>query len=229
MKTKQILQGILVIVLLIPTAGAPFAQQKVKNERFSLPPLPYAANALAPVISEATIQLHHGKHLKAYIDNLNKLIVGTPFENSDLETIVMNSNGAIFNNAAQALNHIIYFNTFSPTPTLKPAGTLLAAINKEWGSFDNFKKEFSAAATSLFGSGWVWLAKDKNGKLFIFSESNAGNPITRGYTPLLGIDVWEHAYYLDYQNRRPEHIEKLWSIIDWNTVGARYNKTLSTL
>lgn len=226
MKTKQILQGILVLVLLFPTAGAPFAQQKAKNERFSLPSLPYAANALAPVISEATIQLHHGKHLKAYIDNLNKLIVGTPFEDSDLETIVMNSTGAIFNNAAQALNHIIYFNTFSPTPTLKPTGALLTAINKEWGSFDNFKKEFSAAATSLFGSGWVWLAKDKNGKLFIFPESNAGNPITRGYTPLLGIDVWEHAYYLDYQNRRPEHIEKLWSIIDWNTVGARYNKTL---
>lgn len=221
MTTKVTFQQILMIVLLVLTGGTAHAQQQ-KSGKFTLPPLPYSADALAPVISETTIKLHHGKHLQAYIDNLNKLIAGTPFENSDLETIVKHSTGAIFNNAAQALNHIIYFNTFSPTPNLKPSGTLLTAIEKEWGSFDNFKKEFSNAATSLFGSGWVWLAKDKNGKLFIFSESNAGNPITKGYTPLVGIDVWEHAYYLDYQNRRPEHVEKLWTIIDWNTVGARY-------
>ena len=199
-------------------------QKKETSERFTLPPLPYKANALSPIISEETMNLHHGKHLKGYITNLNKLIIGTPFENSDLETIVKNSNGAIFNNAAQTLNHIIYFNTFSPHATLYPSGALLIAIEKEWGSFDNFKKAFSTAATSLFGSGWVWLAKDKNGKLFILQENNAGNPITKGYTPLLGIDVWEHAYYLDYQNKRADHIEKIWTIIDWNTVKSRYDK-----
>jgi len=221
MKTKPAFKKIWVLTLFVMANSVLWAQEQPEG-KFSLPPLPYETNALAPVISETTIKLHHGKHLKAYIDNLNKLIVGTPFENSDLETIVKNSTGAIFNNAAQALNHIIYFNTFSPKANQTPSGTLLKAIEKEWGSFDKFKKEFSSAATSLFGSGWVWLAKDKNGKLYILSENNAGNPITKGYTPLLGIDVWEHAYYLDYQNRRPEHIEKLWTIIDWDTVGARY-------
>ena len=208
MKTKQAFKKIWIVALLVTTIGTLWAQQQTSKEKFSLPPLPYEMNALTPVISEATIKLHHGKHLKTYIDNLNKLIVGTPFENCDLETIVKNSTGAIFNNAAQALN--------------TPSGALLSAIEKEWGSFDNFKKEFTTAATSLFGSGWVWLAKDKKGKLYILSENNAGNPITKGYTPILGIDVWEHAYYLDYQNRRPEHIEKLWTIIDWSTIGARY-------
>lgn len=221
MKTKTTFSKIWVLTLFVMANSVLWAQEQPKG-RFSLPPLPYETNALAPVISETTIKLHHGKHLKAYIDNLNKLIVGTPFENSDLETIVKNSTGVIFNNAAQALNHIIYFNSFSPKANQTPSGTLLKAIEKEWGSFDNFKKEFSSAAISLFGSGWVWLAKDKNSKLYILSENNAGNPITKGYTPLLGIDVWEHAYYLDYQNRRPEHIEKLWTIIDWDTVGARY-------
>lgn len=151
MKTKQAFKRIWIVTLLITTSGALWAQQQTTKEKFSLPPLPYETNALAPVISETTIKLHHGKHLKAYIDNLNKLIVGTPFENCDLETIVKNSTGAIFNNAAQALNHIIYFNSFSPKAEHTPSGALLAAIEKEWGSFDNFKKEFSAAATSLFG------------------------------------------------------------------------------
>ena len=222
MKTKQAFKKIWIVALLVTTIGTLWAQQQTSKEKFSLPPLPYEMNALTPVISEATIKLHHGKHLKTYIDNLNKLIVGKPFENCDLETIVKNSTGAIFNNAAQALNHIIYFNSFSPKAEHTPSGALLSAIEKEWGSFDNFKKEFTTAATSLFGSGWVWLAKDKKGKLYILSENNAGNPITKGYTPILGIDVWEHAYYLDYQNRRPEHIEKLWTIIDWSTIGARY-------
>ena len=195
-------------------------------KRFTLPILPYEHGALEPVISQSTIDYHYGKHLQTYIDNLNKLIEGTPLEQADLETIVKTADGAIFNNAAQTWNHTFYFNTFSPAAKQSPESKLLQAIEKTWGSFENFKKEFVTQGTAIFGSGWVWLAKDKNGKLFIFSESNAGNPITRGYTPLLGIDVWEHAYYLDYQNRRPEHIEKLWSIIDWNTVGARYNKTL---
>ena len=228
MKTTHYYRIILFLVFILFINENPYLraqiQKKETTERFTLPPLPYKANALAPVISEKTMNLHHGKHLKGYITNLNKLIIGTPFENSDLETIVKNSNGAIFNNAAQTLNHIIYCNTFSPHATLYPSGALLTAIEKEWGSFDNFKKEFSTAATSLFGSGWVWLAKDKNGKLVILQENNAGNPITKGYTPLLGIDVWEHAYYLDYQNKRADHIEKLWTIIDWDTVKSRYDK-----
>ena len=167
MKTKQAFKKIWIVALLVTTIGTLWAQQQTSKEKFSLPPLPYEMNALTPVISEATIKLHHGKHLKTYIDNLNKLIVGTPFENCDLETIVKNSTGAIFNNAAQALNHIIYFNSFSPKAEHTPSGALLSAIEKEWGSFDNFKKEFTTAATSLFGSGWVWLAKDKKGKLYI--------------------------------------------------------------
>ena len=229
---KTIFSYKMIMILLLSVVcinGKTIAQTSKKQtnstERFTLPPLPYKSDALAPVISEETINIHHGKHLQGYITILNKLIIGTPFENADLETIVKNSNGAIFNNAAQTLNHIIYFNTFSPQPaSTQPTGGLLAAIEKEWGSFDNFKKAFSDASTSLFGSGWVWLAKDKNGKLAIFQETNAGNPITKGYTPLLGFDVWEHAYYLDYNNRRADHIEKLWTIIDWDTVKSRYDK-----
>ena len=169
MKTKQAFKKIWIVALLVTTSGALWAQQQTTKEKFSLPPLPYETNALAPVISETTIKLHHGKHLKTYIDNLNKLIVGTPFENCDLETIVKNSTGAIFNNAAQALNHIIYFNSFSPKAEHTPSGALLAAIEKEWGSFDNFKKEFSAATTSLFGSGWVWLPQRTKKGNYTFS------------------------------------------------------------
>ncbi|NDW09883.1 superoxide dismutase [Dysgonomonas sp. 520] len=190
--------------------------------KFELPVLPYAADALAPVISKQTIELHYGKHLQTYITNLNNLIQGTEFENADLETIVKKSEGAIFNNAGQTLNHNIYFLSFSPKGGGEPKGKLAEAINKEWGSFENFKKEFVASGVGLFGSGWVWLAKDSSGKLYITKETNAGNPVTKGYTPLLGFDVWEHAYYLDYQNRRPDHLNELWKIIDWDVVGARY-------
>lgn len=223
---RSFFKSFTLFVILTATAnGIAFAQIQTQKSntmnKFTLPALPYKADALSPVISEATINLHHGKHLQTYINNLNNLIVGTPFENCDLLTIVKNSTGPIFNNAAQALNHEIYFNSFSPHPA-QPSGALLAAIEKEWGSFENFQTAFSAAAGSLFGAGWVWLAKDNNGKLLIDQESNAGNPITKGYTPLLGFDVWEHAYYLDYQNRRADHIGQLWSIIDWNAVGARY-------
>lgn len=196
--------------------------KKEKAMKFELPVLPYATNELEPVISKRTIELHHGKHLQTYITNLNNLIQGTKFENADLETIVKESDGAIFNNAGQTLNHNIYFLSFSPKGGGEPTGKLAEAIKAQFGSFEDFKKEFSAAAVSVFGSGWAWLAKDAEGKLSIHKESNAGNPLTKGLTPLLGFDVWEHSYYLDYENRRADHINELWKIIDWNVVGARY-------
>ncbi|WP_165041421.1 superoxide dismutase [Dysgonomonas sp. ZJ709] len=190
--------------------------------KFELPKLPYATNALEPVISQQTVELHYGKHFQTYITNLNNLVPGTKFENADIETIVKESDGAIFNNAGQILNHTIYFETFSPKGGGEPKGKLADAINAEWGSFENFKKEFNTAATGLFGSGWTWLAKDSAGKLQITKEPNGGNPVTKGLTPLLGFDVWEHAYYLDYQNRRADHLTELWKIIDWSKVEARY-------
>lgn len=196
--------------------------KKEKAMKFELPVLPYATDALEPVISKQTIELHYGKHLQTYITNLNNLVPGTKFENADLETIVKESDGAIFNNAGQTLNHNIYFLSFSPNGGGEPKGKLAEAINAEWGSFENFKKEFNAAAVSVFGSGWAWLAKDASGKLQITKEQNAGNPLTKGLTPLLGIDVWEHAYYLDYQNRRADHLNEIWKIINWDAVEARY-------
>ncbi|WP_080904604.1 superoxide dismutase [Parabacteroides sp. Marseille-P3160] len=193
-----------------------------KKMKFELVTLPYATDALEPVIGKQTVELHHGKHLLTYVNNLNGLIPGTKFENADLETIVKESDGAIFNNAGQVLNHNIYFTSFSPKGGGEPTGKLAEAIKKEFGSFENFKKEFVAAGVGLFGSGWVWLSKDKEGKLFITKEQNAGNPVTKGLTPILGFDVWEHSYYLDYQNRRGDHLNELWKIIDWNVVGSRY-------
>lgn len=193
-------------------------------KKFELPALPYKAEALAPIISGQTINLHYGKHLQTYINNLNNLIAGTDFEKMELIDIVKKSSGAIFNNAAQAWNHEFYFNTFAPESVAQhePTGKLLAEIDKQWGSFDNFKKEFETAGVSIFGSGWVWLAKDTSGKLFIEKCSNAENPLTKGLTPLLAFDVWEHSYYLDYQNRRADHLASLWNIIDWKVVESRY-------
>ncbi|GHT51124.1 superoxide dismutase [Bacteroidia bacterium] len=196
-----------------------------KNEnvmKFELVKLPYSTDALEPVISKQTIEFHHGKHLQTYVNNLNNLIQGTKFENADLETIVKESDGAIFNNAGQILNHNLYFTQFSPTGGGKPSGKLATAIDAAYGSFDNFQKEFETAGAGLFGSGWVWLAKDKEGKVLITKEANAGNPLAKGLTPLLGFDVWEHAYYLDYQNRRVDHLKELWKIIDWKVVETRY-------
>ena len=184
--------------------------------------LPYEANALEPVISQKTIEFHHGKHLQAYVNNLNNLIVGTKYENMSLEDIVKDSEGGIFNNAGQILNHNMYFQQFSPDANGRPDEILLEAIQAEWQTFENFQKEFNAAAASLFGSGWVWLAADKDKKLSIQKESNAGNPLTKGLQPILCFDVWEHAYYLDYQNRRADHIAALWNIIDWNVIEERY-------
>ncbi|GHV07878.1 superoxide dismutase [Bacteroidia bacterium] len=196
-----------------------------KNEnvmKFELVKLPYAADALEPVISKQTIDFHHGKHLQTYVNNLNNLVQGTKFENADLETIVKESDGAIFNNAGQILNHNLYFTQFSPNGGEKPSGKLAAAIDAAYGSFENFQKEFETAGAGLFGSGWVWLAKDKDGKLSITKEANGSNPLAKGLTPLLGFDVWEHAYYLDYQNRRADHLKELWKIVDWKIVEARY-------
>lgn len=190
--------------------------------KFELVKLPYASNRLEPVISKQTIDFHHGKHLQAYVNNLNNLIQGSQFENADLETIVKESDGAIFNNAGQILNHNLYFTQFSPEGGGEPSGKLQAAINATFGSFENFRKEFESAGTGLFGSGWVWLAAGKDGKLSITKETNAGNPVTKGLKPLLGFDVWEHAYYLDYQNRRADHLKELWKIVDWKAVEARY-------
>jgi Fe-Mn family superoxide dismutase len=190
--------------------------------KFELVKLPYETCALAPVISKETIELHHGKHLQTYVNNLNNLIIGTRFENENLETIVEKSDGAIFNNAGQVLNHNLYFTQFSPKGGGKPSGRLAEAIDATWGSFEHFQKEFEAAGVGLFGSGWAWLAKDKDGKLSIIKEQNAGNPVTKGLTPILGFDVWEHSYYLDYQNRRADHLKELWKIVDWTAVGKRY-------
>lgn len=201
------------------------SQTANKNEnvmKFELVKLPYATDALEPVISKQTIEFHHGKHLQTYVNNLNNLIQGTQFENAGLETIVKESDGAIFNNAGQVLNHTLYFTQFSPKGGGEPSGKLAEAINAAWGSFADFQKEFETAGVGLFGSGWVWLAKDQAGKLSITKESNAGNPVTKDLTPLLGFDVWEHAYYLDYQNRRADHLKELWKIVDWAVVGSRY-------
>lgn len=189
---------------------------------FALPELPYAHDALAPVISEETIKFHYGKHHQAYVNNLNGLIPGTEFENADLETIVKKSEGPVFNNAAQIWNHNFYFLSLTPIKGSAPSASLAKAIDEAFGTFENFKTEFGKAAVTLFGSGWAWLVKDAEGRLSITKESNAGNPMTRGLTPLLTFDVWEHAYYIDYQNRRPDYVAALWDLVDWNVVSQRY-------
>jgi Fe-Mn family superoxide dismutase len=194
---------------------------------FSLITLPYAPDALEPVISRQTIEFHYGKHLQTYVDNLNKLVAGTEFETMPLEEIVCKSQGGIFNNAGQILNHNLYFLQFKPyenhqSSIINQQLPLAQAINRDFGSFENFKKEFEQKGTTLFGSGWVWLVADKDGKLVITQESNAQNPVTKGLKPLLTMDVWEHAYYLDYQNRRAAHLQSLWQIINWDEINRRY-------
>jgi len=190
--------------------------------KFELPPLPYALDALEPHISQKTLEFHHGKHHQAYVNNLNNLVPGSAFEDADLEKIIKEADGGIFNNGAQVWNHTFYFNSFSPNGGGEPKGELAEAINKAFGSFDAFKDEFSKAAATLFGSGWAWLVKKGDGSLEIVKESNAGNPIRTGLTPILTCDVWEHAYYLDKQNKRPDYIADFWKVIDWNIVSGRY-------
>ena len=190
---------------------------------YPMPTLPYAKDALSPVISQETVDYHYGKHLQTYVNNLNSLVPGTPFEGKTVEEIVSTApDGAIFNNAGQVLNHTLYFLQFTPSPQQEvPSGELAKAIERDFGNFENFKNQMTEAATTLFGSGWAWLALDKDGKLVIIKEPNGSNPIRQGMKPLLGFDVWEHAYYLDYQNRRSEHLSNLWKIIDWEVVKNR--------
>ena len=192
--------------------------------KFELINLPYAHDALAPIISEQTIEYHYGKHLAAYINNLNKLIEGTRYEKMSLDDIVKTSNGAIFNNAAQMWNHIFYFESFIPKGQGKPKGELLRKIEEKWTTFEQFKEEFVNKGVGQFGSGWVWLIKKANGELEIVSTSNAETPLTHeDATALLTFDVWEHAYYIDYQNRRPDALVALWDIVNWDVVEERYN------
>ena len=190
--------------------------------KYVQPELPYSRDALAPAISAEPVDYHYGKHEKAYIDNLNRLIKGTEYDDMDLEEIITSSKGPLFNNASQAWNHIFYFFTFSPDGSREPSGELRRAIDRDFGSFDKFKEAFVEAGVGLFGSGWVWLSRDNDGKLVITQGPNASNPLTEGLTPLLTFDVWEHAYYLDYQNRRADALKALWDIVDWDVGEGRY-------
>lgn len=190
---------------------------------FTLISLPYAPDALEPVISAQTLGFHHGKHLQGYVNNLNAALPGSGFEGLELEEIVKKADGPVFNNAGQILNHNLYFTQFgAPKADNAPVGALAAQIVKQFGSFEAFQAEFAAKGAGLFGSGWVWLSANDKGELVITQEPGAGNPVTKGLKPLLTFDVWEHAYYLDYQNRRPDHLKALWGIINWEEIERRY-------
>ncbi|WPL17835.1 Superoxide dismutase [Fe] [Thiorhodovibrio winogradskyi] len=187
-----------------------------------LPALPYAKNALEPVISAETIDFHYGKHHQTYVTNLNNLIKGTEFESLSLEDIIKKASGGIFNNAAQVWNHSFYWNCLSPTGGGTPSGALADAINAKFGGFEDFKKDFSASAAGNFGSGWTWLVKNADGSVEIMNTSNAATPMTEGKTALLTVDVWEHAYYIDYRNARPKYLEAIWDKIDWDFVSQNF-------
>jgi Fe-Mn family superoxide dismutase len=187
-----------------------------------LPALPYEKNALEPVISAETIEYHYGKHHQTYVNNLNNLIPGTEFEAMSLEDIVTKSSGGIFNNAAQVWNHSFYWNCLSPNGGGEPSGALAEAINAKFGSFDAFKEAFSKSAATNFGSGWTWLVKTADGGVDIHNTSNAGNPLTEDLTPLMTVDVWEHAYYVDYRNARPKYLEAIWGKINWDFVASNF-------
>lgn len=190
--------------------------------KFELPKLQFEKDALKPYISGETIEYHYGKHHQAYVDNLNKLIVGTEFEDKQLVDIVKSASGSIFNNAAQHYNHSFYWNCLQPKNAAKPGEKLLAEITKVFGSLDMFKEEFIKSATSLFGSGWTWLVKDKNEMLSIINTGNAGNPLVEELIPLLTCDVWEHAYYIDYRNARAKYLESFWNLINWDFVNQNF-------
>jgi len=188
---------------------------------FELPPLPYAMDALQPFISKETLEYHYGKHHQAYVNNLNNLVPGTEFETASLEDIVIKGSGGVFNNGAQVWNHTFYWECLSPNGGGAPKGTMEDAIVESFGSFDSFKEQFSKAAATLFGSGWAWLVKNSDGKLEIVQESNAGNPLRDGKTPLMTCDVWEHAYYIDKRNKRPEYIADFWKLVNWDAIKGR--------
>ena len=191
--------------------------------KIELMALPYAIDALEPVISKQTLEFHHGKHLAGYVNNLNGLLPGSGFEEMTLEEIVCKASGGMLNNAGQILNHNLYFGQFCASKAdNRPTGKLAEAIERDFGSIEAFKEAFQKAGATLFGSGWVWLSADKDGKLVITQEVNAANPIQKGLKPLLTFDVWEHAYYLDYQNRRPDHLAALWQIVDWEVIEHRW-------
>ena len=191
--------------------------------KIELMALPYALDALEPVISKQTLEFHHGKHLAGYVNNLNGLLEGSPLAGLPLEEIVLKADGGMLNNAGQILNHNLYFGQYrAPKADNAPTGKLADAIARDFGSFEAFKEAFQKGGATLFGSGWVWLSADKDGKLVITQETNAANPIQKGLKPLLTFDVWEHAYYLDYQNRRPDHLASLWQIIDWPVIENRF-------
>lgn len=193
-----------------------------KNGKFEMPALSYAAADLAPALSAETIEFHYGKHLQTYLNNLNAALPGSAFEGKSLEDIVKTSEGGVFNNAGQFLNHSMYFLQFAaPKAGNAPSGKIAEAIARDFGSFEKFQEEFQAKGASLFGSGWVWLSADASGKLVITQEGNAQNPLTKGLKPLLTFDVWEHAYYIDYRNRRPDYLKALWSIVNWDEVNKR--------
>jgi Fe-Mn family superoxide dismutase len=188
---------------------------------FTLPALPYAKNALAPYISEETLEYHYGKHHNAYVTNLNKLVADTEYENLSLEEIIKKTgSGGIFNNAAQTWNHTFYWHCLSPKGGDEPTGKLADAIAKAFGSFNDFKEQFTQTAIATFGSGWAWLVQDKAGTLKITSTSNAGTPMTEGQHALMTCDVWEHAYYIDYRNARPEYLKAFWSLVNWDFAEA---------
>lgn len=223
MKSKLLSIALLMgLPTLTLTATEPYTQNQSPKPDFKLITLPYSTDALAPVISQKTIELHHGKHLKGYVDQVNKLRIQEGFAASSLEEIVLKSKGALFNNAGQLLNHNLYFTQFSPKPkSIKPEGKLKKLIELQWGTFETFQKEFELLGGKLFGSGWLWLSITPDGKLEISLHQGGESPILKGNKLLLGIDLWEHAYYLDYNNRRSDHLKALWSIIDWSIVSER--------
>jgi len=187
-----------------------------------LPALPYAMDALQPHISKETLEFHYGKHHQTYVTNLNNLVKGTEFEAMSLEDIIKKSSGGMFNNAAQIWNHTFYWNSLSPKGGGKPTGNLAKAIDAKFGSFDEFKKQFSAAAIGTFGSGWAWLTKNADGSVAIESTSNAATPLTSDRKPLLTCDVWEHAYYVDYRNRRPDYVAAFWNLVNWEFAAKNF-------
>ncbi|MEG1897941.1 MAG: superoxide dismutase [Mucinivorans sp.] len=191
--------------------------------RFTIAPLPYATNALEPLMATQTVEYHYGKHLTGYVSNLNRLIVGTEFEDAvPLEQIILRSSGPIYNNAAQVWNHTLFFNELSPNAVHAPTGRLLEAIIRDFGSFEAFKDQFTKVSLALFGSGWVWLVADEDDKLSVLPMGNAGNPATEGLRAVMTLDVWEHSYYLDHQNRRAEYIDNFWQLLDWAFVENNY-------